>query len=284
MSACAGRHAGIVQADPLLAGLSAGWIAVKQQPAPKAASREGGVGEAAANVVPVPQPAGKPGHATLEPQPHVGSISDAQDPSSALATGDTQQPVEESTADARKRPPAAGLPPLSKVVTPETGVSVKLGSGRLKNSKAAPLSEEGSCDLSEKRSNPAADHMTSNQSEGAPDCTPPCRCCEQQSQASIHSLPPCQHEAVSQPQKSKHRRSCKCAVALSVRYTSTILERLQQLSWRRVDVSFKDAALSCMAHTHIQQTRPLLDRPGRAFVKDLVHFLSDMESYNYVQI
>lgn len=271
-----------MQADPLLAGLSAGWMAVKQQPAPKAASPEAGVGEAAANVVPAPQPAGKPGHATLEPQLHVGSSSAAQDLLPARTTADARKPVEESSSGAQELPPAAGLLPLSKVVTPEHGESVKLGSGGLENGQAAPLSEEGSSDLSEKRSYPA-NHITSNHSEGA-HCTAPCTCCEQQSELAMHSLPPCQHEAASRPRNSTHRRSCKCAVALSIRYTGTMLERLQQLSWRRVDVSFKDAALSCFAHTHIQQTRPLLDRPGSAFVKGLAHLLSEMESYDYVQI
>ena len=283
MSACAGRRAGIVQADSLLAGLSAGWMAVKQQPEPKAASPEAGVGQAAANVVPATQAACKPGHATLEPQPHVGSFSAAQDLPASCATSDAQQPVEECSFGAQNLLPAAGLAPHSKVVTPEHGESVKLGSGRLEYSKAAPQYEESSSDLSEKRPHPA-DHMTSDQNGGASHCTAPCKCCEQQDQASIHSLPPCQHEAASQPRKSQHVRSCKCAVALSVRYTGTMLERLQQLSWRRVDVSFKDAALSCCAHTHIQQTRPLLDRPGSAFVKGLAHLLSEMESYDYVQI
>ena len=273
-----------MQADPLLAGLSAGWMAVKQQPEPKAASPEAADGKAAANVVPAPQPAGKPGHATLEPQPRVGSFpAAAQDTLSARATADARQPVMGFSSGAQELRPVAGLPTLSKVVTPEHDESVKMGSGRLENGKAAPPSEEDSSDLSQKRSYPA-DQMTSNQSEGAPVCTKPCKSCEQQGQASIHSPPPCQHEAASQPQKSRHPRSCKCAVALSMRYTSTMLERLQQLSWRRVDVSFNDAALSCCAHTHIQQTRPLLDRPGSAFVKGLAHLLSEMESYDYVQI
>jgi hypothetical protein len=56
-----------------------------------------------------------------------------------------------------------------------------------------------------------------------------------------------------------------------------MLQRLQQLPWRRVDVCFKGATWG-FAHNNIQVTRRLLNFQGSAVPAHLAQQLADMEA------
>ena len=56
-----------------------------------------------------------------------------------------------------------------------------------------------------------------------------------------------------------------------------ILESLQQLHWRRIDVCFRDTPLFWFSHNHLQNTRRWMNWVGEAVCKHLAAQLNAME-------
>lgn len=69
----------------------------------------------------------------------------------------------------------------------------------------------------------------------------------------------------------------------SSRNALLILERLQTLPWRRIDVSFEGTSMPFFAHNHIQVTRKWLNWYGNAVCQHLAQQLADMEKDATVQ-
>jgi len=92
--------------------------------------------------------------------------------------------------------------------------------------------------------------------------------------------------------RMKHSRSCAARLASApplrsspsrVRpyintTVSSMLLRLQAMSWRRIDVSYARHPSFFMAHNHIQVTRKWLNKAGIPTVEHLVHLLGEMEA------
>ena len=76
-----------------------------------------------------------------------------------------------------------------------------------------------------------------------------------------------QTAGVAQPQKQ-----------LSNPLAYEILENLQQLRWRRIDVCFRDTPLFWFSHNHLQNTRRWMNWVGEAVCKHLAAQLNAMES------
>ena len=76
-----------------------------------------------------------------------------------------------------------------------------------------------------------------------------------------------QTAGVAQPQKQ-----------LSNPLAYEILENLQQLRWRRIDVCFRDTPLFWFSHNHLQNTRHWMNWVGEAVCKHLAAQLNAMES------
>ncbi|KAL3162411.1 hypothetical protein ABBQ32_010082 [Trebouxia sp. C0010 RCD-2024] len=62
-----------------------------------------------------------------------------------------------------------------------------------------------------------------------------------------------------------------------------VLQKLQSLPWRRVDVSFQHSKLPFFAHNHIQVTRKWLNWEGAVVCQHLAQQFAVMEQNNYIQ-
>ena len=69
----------------------------------------------------------------------------------------------------------------------------------------------------------------------------------------------------------------------SSRNALLILQRLQSLPWRRIDVSFEGTNMPFFAHNHIQVTRKWLNWYGNAVCQHLAEQLADMEKDAAIQ-
>lgn len=62
-----------------------------------------------------------------------------------------------------------------------------------------------------------------------------------------------------------------------------VLQKLQSLPWRRVDVSFQHSKMPFFAHNHIQVTRKWLNWEGAVVCQHLAQQFAVMEQNSYIQ-
>ena len=79
-------------------------------------------------------------------------------------------------------------------------------------------------------------------------------------------------------QDSLQGRACMAQKQLSDPLAYEILENLQQLRWRRIDVCFRDTPLFWFSHNHLQNTRRWMNWVGEAVCNHLAAQLNAMES------